>query len=722
MDYVIIICIAAMAAIFVMTVYNIITLGRAARIEYIRDFKKGRFVYIYVVALPLLYLALSFNGLSFLDALMESIKKAMDLIFLEFNFDITRPLMQHNDLFMVAMISCYIFVALNTLMFVFALFGYKIINYFIVRFTCRFAKAVNVIIGYNAQNIQLISTIDRRKNGRSLLICQSQNDFDDSISTVTCGRIKLPFEGNLIEQILGKIKNISRRRVNIFINTNDDKLNIIFTKQAAAFFAANNLKASAFNKDAGFNVYAFGNPENENAFIHFVEKTTGAIRYINKYKLMAFDFCMQYPLTKFMTSEQIDFGTALIKNDAEINTFFIGFGQTNQQLFLTFIANNQFLTGTKDGINALPVNYYIFDKEDSTNDKNLNHNYFRYQSEKEQFDPQNYLPLPPEPAAVTFIKQDINGGGFYSNLQKAVTDKSGKKSYSYVVIAFGSDMENIDLAKKLIDKFKEWGISRIRIFVKVRDSRLIEEVVSCELFPCDSIIPFGCEWSVYNYEKISHSDIEFMARLRHLTYAIEYQGLHSEDADKLDVEEIKEKTRYEWFTRWSQVQRDSNIYACMSLRLKLHLTGYDYLPSGQSQSLSADFMQKYTQGHPINYYQKAVCGKKAVRYNNEDFEVPSLRRTYAMLEHQRWNAYMIASGFIPSSIAEISAPDRGKLYGIRKHGNITTFEGLKQYRKIVAQSSGKTEEQTDVIRYDYQLMDDAVWLLDSCGYQIVKKA
>ena len=44
-----------------------------------------------------------------------------------------------------------------------------------------------------------------------------------------------------------------------------------------------------------------------------------------------------------------------------------------------------------------------------------------------------------------------------------------------------------------------------------------------------------------------------------------------------------------------------------------------------------------------------------------------------------------------------------------------------RFREIVAEIYGKTQESADVIRYDFQLMDDAVWLLESCGYKIVEK-
>ena len=56
-----------------------------------------------------------------------------------------------------------------------------------------------------------------------------------------------------------------------------------------------------------------------------------------------------------------------------------------------------------------------------------------------------------------------------------------------------------------------------------------------------------------------------------------------------------------------------------------------------------------------------------------------------------------------------------------RHGNLTTFDGLVTFRQITAERDGVGELQKDKIKYDYQLLDDAWWLLDRCGYAIIKR-
>ena len=81
---------------------------------------------------------------------------------------------------------------------------------------------------------------------------------------------------------------------------------------------------------------------------------------------------------------------------------------------------------------------------------------------------------------------------------------------------------------------------------------------------------------------------------------------------------------------------------------------------------------------------------------------------------------MIANGLIPCSKDEL-ALNKDELLARRKHGNLTTMKGLVEFRKIVAAKKGESEEESDVIRYDYQLMDDIVRLLHKCGYKLQKK-
>ena len=92
---------------------------------------------------------------------------------------------------------------------------------------------------------------------------------------------------------------------------------------------------------------------------------------------------------------------------------------------------------------------------------------------------------------------------------------------------------------------------------------------------------------------------------------------------------------------------------------------------------------------------------------------------------------MLSKGIIPSTRAQILGEQverggklrytNGKNYAERRHGNLTTFEGLVEFRQMVAKRDHCGEGEKDVIKYDYQLLDDAFWLLEKSGCKIVRK-
>ena len=130
-------------------------------------------------------------------------------------------------------------------------------------------------------------------------------------------------------------------------------------------------------------------------------------------------------------------------------------------------------------------------------------------------------------------------------------------------------------------------------------------------------------------------------------------------------------------------------------------------------------------------YSVIVNGKKIIKYTLEFNK--SRRRNMSIHEHQRWNSFMISRGIVPATRDQIlneTAEDpktgkieytNGKNYALRRHGNITTFDGLVEFRRMRSLRDELSELETDVIKYDYQLLDDAYWLLSSNGFKIIRK-
>ena len=581
-----------------------------------------------------------------------------------------------------------------------------------------------VVVGSDSNTIDILSTIP--KDSKRILFCNKNSNLCDTAFVEKASYLQLRNDDNLAQLLKKLFHDFSKKKISVILNIEDDSKSLLYIKQICHLIESEKLIDLPLIEDIGLFVYVFGSRSNEALFNHYVEASRGIIHFISRHKQIAMNFIENYPLTQFMTDREIDYSTATIRNEINLNVFLIGFGKFNESLFLDSVSNNQFLT-LKDGKLVLkPVKYHIYDRyypqgkfadDNNVLSGNLHYSYMRYQKFLDYYKghEKEFLELPEMPAQVEKHALDIAHPAFYYSIQQELIKNN---TYNYIIISFGSDIENIELAKKLQQKLKEWNvISPVKLFIKVRDENLAKELR--EEF--NSIIIFGSNKScVYNAETIMHEKIEHMARSRHLLYTAIYevkQNKSNASSNILNDDRIKKLARDKWYS-YKQFQRDSNIYACLSIRQKLQLCNYDYCIDGKN-SLD-EFIAYYEKGDK-RVGSRYTLGKKQIwQYSNKEQFRESIRWTLAVQEHFRWCANMIVNGLIPCSKEEL-ALDKDELLEKRKHGNLTTMEGLVEFRKILATKKGISEEEADVIRYDYQLMDDIDWLLESCKYKLIKK-
>lgn len=494
---------------------------------------------------------------------------------------------------------------------------------------------------------------------------------------------------------------------------------------------------------SNFRIFVFGSPANEAIFESIGQNSYGCIRYVNKYQQMALDFIDRHPFARYLTAEHFDKTTSLVHEDVDINVFMLGFGDTNRQLFLASVANNQFVTGTMEVPRLKPVNYYIVDRAEPDNDRRLNHNYRHYDQFLLRRDPAaEYLPLPDRPAVVKYLGAtedcrtlDISDGRFYDILQTHAT-KPG--ALNFVIIAFGTDFENIDMAKMLAAKWTEWGIQNGAVFVKVRNAKQAAQLLGEDNERICHLIADEKE-CVFNIARIENELIYKMAMMRNQAYDLENKVKYADNSVVIDqdfVDTSNYQSRQKWYinNKKRPVDRESSMYCCLSLRSKLQLMGLDYCPAGTAgiTALSEqEYLDWYAGKDLPDQFSYDGMEKPVTKYTNQ-FQV-SRRRTMAVHEHLRWNSFMLSRGYVPASIEQIRQPNRGKDPSLRTHGNLTTFAGLERFRRIVSEVDWEKqkklppekrrpfeelEEDNDVIRYDYQILDEAYWLLKANGMVI----
>lgn len=700
---------------------------RAERINFLRSFKIGKCTFIYVPAVLLYWIGHVYAGQDFWGGLFSAVGKIVQLVVLRYDTNSIKPLLEVYPLYRATVYICFALVLVNALIFAFSLamqyFWYGL--HFFKTHCWRWSDKL-YLLGNNEGNISVYVSEKRRKK---ILIAENISR-EDGVMLYMRGVAHLSFHtyDNVIRDLFRKAAKQSRERVWV-VNTGDDERNIHICRLIVELLQGmdDEDKKNLFLKTK---VFVFGDPRYEAVYEEIVTGALGCIHYVNKYQKIAMDFIDRYPFAAFLDERQVDYSTSLIKKDVQINAMFIGFGKTGRQLFMTSLANNQFLTQGENGPVAKHVKYYIFDKDKAQNDKNFNHGYYRYKNEIKGFEAQAYLDLP-DFMEEEYRELDVNDPDFYYAIKEIAS--GGPNDVNFAIIAFGTDLENLDMAQKLMEKRREWGISNLVILVKTRcpyGEKAVAAESGCYFIGNEAEV-------VYNVDTLVADKISHMAQMRNEVYDLEYAITHGAGAviDEAYVQKNHEDATRNWFLKKTQMERESSLYCCLSLRSKLLLMGLDYCPKDTPDApalTEAEYEARYA-GADLpdeQTYGLTVKGKHVICYT---LEFPdSRRKSMAIHEHQRWNFFMISKGIIPASRDkiknEISVDENGKVrhtngknYIERRHGALTTFEGLVEYRQIIAARDGCPEAEADVIKYDYQLLDDAYWLLDQNGYKIVER-
>ena len=721
-----VICLVFLALEALYVLLNILCRSRAERINFVRGFKNGKCAIIYIIAIPLYWIGHYHAGnKSVLDAFFDAIKSIIDLVVLKYDRPSIAGLMHANTLYSITVYICFALVGLNALLFTFSLVsqhlwvGFKGLGCVVNR------KSTVYLFGNNEEN-KLIYRSEKKRNKilvATLSAPEATTLYQENILFANVSSEEVQFK-----RIFSLIHRFDRECI-VIINTGNDEENIKLCR--CVVDKINNTEEDERRRlFRELKVFVFGNAKYEGIYSDIVSSAGGCITYLNRYKEIAMDWIEHYPLTQFMTAEHIDFSTSLIHPGVDVNVLLLGFGKVNQQVFLTSVANNQLITASENSRDPKikQINYYMLEREKYRNDKNFNHTYYRYRNEMKEAKQSEYLPFPDAPANEIFMPLDVESSNFYSSIYEIVKKP---RDLNFIVVAFGSDLENIDMAQKLIEKRSEWGMQNLIIFVKASNWRKEDTFIgeeNCFLFG-------NLEDAVYNINRIYGDGIEYMTHARSASHTIEYDM--SENASiKIDehyLATVKTRVEQEWYVNLSQTQRDSNLYGILSLRSKLQMMGLDFCPrdtEGVTPLTVEEYFAIYAGDDlPKESTLPHVLGKPIFEYGL-DFPY-SRRRNLAVQEHLRWNSFMLSKGFIPSTLYEIENEkitvngrtkySDGKRFDVRRHGNITTFDGLVTFRQITAKRDGTTELAKDKIKYDYQLLDDAWWLLDRCGYVIYKR-
>ena len=713
-----------MLSVIIIQIVKYFRADRQKKYDQLKNFRKGTFGLVYLGAVPLYLAGNLFIGLDWFRAIFDSITGALTLMVLSFSWDTVNPLAAAEPFYKVTVYICFGVAICNATMFTFSLLARRIRNCTLLKRIRKGDRALCVIVGDNERNRALIKSLDR--NEYDLLLLAEESD-EIKESTFVHDFATVPFSAS--ESILPLIRKYAaytdKRMVRVIVNTENEETNFLIATEIAEY--TNELGLDHFSLDSqyGFCAYVFGSDETESSFNTLSEKTHGCIRCVNRHKMMAMDFVSKHPITELLHQGDIDTSNATVKENITFNFIMIGFGKVSRHLLRIHSMESQLLS-MKDG-SPIPktVNYHIYDIKETEKDRNLNHNLLRYASWYRAEARGEEYPVPQSVYAIGYKHMDIGDVKFYDSLKTDLMNVHGPLDKNKdepatqeqlgglrnsIVISCDTDLVNIDFAEKLFEKLREWKLDdRTQIYVRVHDSEIKKKIVDSQ-YPNGEVIAFGVEnENASSVHAIFSEGIEAMAKRQHFNYT------KTDNSGKND-DEIRRIAIETWYDSWTQVQRESNIYACLSARMKLHLLGYDAVPESD---LRDDASEKFIKDYFGKEKTPDCLGKFYSREELSDYKV--CRHMITRLEHMRWNAYHIACGYVPAVPSEYLSMTKKELHSVRKHANIVEFDELINQRELLSKHRGCTVEESDVIKYDYRLTDYLPELLKMCNMKIIKR-
>jgi hypothetical protein len=724
-----IISLAYITVAVIQTAISLSTKDKRKRCTRIQNYKKGKFAAMYVAAFPL-YLA-AYQAKPLLWMVVDSFNAMLKIAVLSFDMTSLNAIGNTNTLFHIAVIACVVLTMANTTLLSISVFFRRVYNFIMLRRIKSGKRDVIVLVGFGKKNRSVLLSMKREKENIPELARDAVDvlvlaegitpEMKEEIYISSAAYASLGADlGKLLESNCG---HFDKRHVRVIIETEDAEHNLKRAYQVATLASSLGEDAASAYSDlrTGLDTYVFSDEERDSLYRRIIRRSRGTVHPANLFKMIASDFIDTYPLTALI-GDRIDTERALVKDGTEVRVILMGFGKVNRRIFYLLVQNNRLLaehTDPKTGeryIGEADIKYYVFDKNDAEHDSEYNHNYARYSRWlEEKRDTSSYFELPKEPAEPIFEKIDSNDRSYFSRVKSALSGKASARNV--IIVSVGDDLEALDISEKLTEAVREAGCdANTSLFVRIKSESLAREA-SVRYEGEIPFVPFGQNSKFYTYDRIVNPSVESMARDRHLCYTLE------EPRTGESTEDTRRRAIRQWLFEWEEVQRESNVYACLSLRTRFNLLGFD-IKRGDARIHGDDsdaFLAAYAVDNRIKYKDETVNGKRLVDYGDRSYRVSgSVRERLAIMEHLRWNAYYISAGFVPASRDEHVEIPKASRMRRRIHINLTTDTGLCEYERWCESELGYSPTDADILKYDYQLMDDAVWLLHRSGYMIVR--
>ncbi|GHT44335.1 hypothetical protein AGMMS49965_19770 [Bacteroidia bacterium] len=590
------------------------------------------------------------------------------------------PLAIANVFYSIAITLCYtaatIFsgaIILQVLSKVFENFGNSVSLFFLV----HSPKKLCVIAGNGVHQKILLENLTQEQKKNAIIILNENNEeakkeYRAQGFPVISGKISV--------EILKKTGLFDKRETALIAISDADVENLEIARTITE-----HLKTLDENTRAKLSFTArimYTNIERAEHF-KFSETAGGKIQFFNPYEITARSFLFDNPITKFIPPEHINTGTAQLIEKFDFLHVFIGFGKASRELLKQSIAANQIL-----GMDyrALVIDSDIHDRQSSF----MNHSRGLFSNNNDHISDE-YFPMPQEKYHIEFINCNVLSKEMYDT----VINRIKKAEASMVIVSLGNVQLNAETAMELRQRCYEQNIAKEKTNIFVR-SKIHSPITVEDVLNNDDIIEiatFGFEDEILTLDYIINMDMDKLAKC----IAGNYSGSNANKWEAL-----------------TNQKREANIYAALSIRIKLNMMGFDMIYDETEQDENT--LKEFENTYDIEKARKlrALNNRFSIERDSAGNIANTIRNNLARLEHQRWNAYHLVKGWMPmpkSDITEIAASRRNER--TKQHACITTFEGLEA---LASMQNGE-----DTMHYDCDLMDCLTENIKGTKYRIVKK-
>ena len=630
---------------------------------------------------------------NFCDCVIHAVSACL----LNIESEIIDPAVASNDIFGFAFILCYALNLFTLIFVVVGLTGRYLFNFIKVRFILSKKQQKFIIFGYSNDAIEFSKTIP----SRNVIFWLNNLDKSTKKQLLSKKYMNLYFENINAETIkkLGKYR--SRITFISFVNDNAKILKLI------------NAYTKADNKM--FNLYVSLDNQFEDAFkFNFGSKN---ITFFNKFSLISKKFISDHPITSYLNSNQLDYTTATVKNNVDINVLFIGYGNTNKNILHNMVIDNQLPTIINSKPTLKNINYHIFDRNEFL-DKNFNANIGRYY--QDALDTTAYYDLPERPVDMQYHDIDVYHEQFFKKLDYILSNTDENNSLNYCIVSFGSDLENIDEIIRLKQYFAQKDLDdNMQYFCRITNSTYVQVLEKL------GIHPFG-EYAIMNYEtiigeKLNKLSLErnFQKELKRPEVIESYEQINRIRSIKKRQKQLDTLKLHLW-NSLDHYTRDFDSYSSINIRTKLNLIGLDTI--GNIEVSNKEYYALY------DTMQEMETINRTKVYNFPYPNTLSPRNILAYQELLHSNAFWFLKGFVPMPKQTIDKECNllnNIDYNKKQLASMTTFKGLDQIIKSKIRMRDKLKlrtpnEDLDLKKPLYQVMDNTP-LYKYTTYKIYKK-